>query len=244
MEINCILGAGEVANALKGNLNGEVKLYDVGEWEGQELIDCTFLHIAIPYSDRFISICEEAEKIFSPDILIIHSTVKPGTAKKLDCLYSPVTGRHDDDFSQNITLYKKFIAGNKSEYEQIKDQFKVSTEYWGENTSELEYAKIMSTTRMYWDLLFQKLLEKDCEKNGYDLMQVYYRWTDNYNAGIRVKHPRWERPIYTRMETDIPGGHCVHQNIPLVDNQITAFIKAYEKELIYHVTEEGTVNGN
>ena len=231
MKITAILGAGQVANTLKNNITNESTMYDIGQWEGEEHIECDYLHIAIPYTKGFIRIVENAERIFSPDIMLIHSSVKPGTTKKLKCLYSPVIGRHDDDFKNNVKLYRKFIAGDKASYDKVSNLFNLQCEYWGENTSELEYSKIMSTSRMYWDLMFQKIMQRDCEKYDYDFIQAYHRWTDNYNAGIAVNHPNWKRPFYLKMETDTPGGHCLKSNIHLVDNELTAIIKAWEKDL-------------
>lgn len=232
--INCILGAGQVANTLKNNIHEPVKLFNKGEWENKN-IECDFLHIAIPYTKEFINIIENAKKVFNADIIIIHSTVEPGTSKIFNCLYSPVLGRHDDDFSNNVKLYRKFIAGNVNDYKKIFDQFNLKCEYWGNNTTELEYAKIMSTTKMYWDLMFNKILDKDCQKNNFNYQNVYYRWTDNYNAGIRNNHPAWERSIYEKMETEKPGGHCLKPNIHLVNNDITKIIKAWEKGIKYIV---------
>lgn len=240
---NCILGNGEVANALRGNLYGEVISFDKGEWEGKTL-DCDILHIAIPYTEKFVNICESAEKVFSPDYTIIHSTVKPGTSRRLKCLYSPVLGRHSDDFQKNVAMYRKFVAGNLAEYEKVKEEMRLTCEYWGPDTDELEYSKVMSTTQMYWYLLFNKYLQNDCERRGFDYSQVYFRWLDNYNAGIRNNHPKWERPIYNRMETDIPGGHCLPNNIHLVDNEITSFLQAYQKEILYFMTREGSQSAN
>jgi hypothetical protein len=239
---NYILGAGQIAKVLEKILCGEVKCFDKGQWEN-DYYDCDFLHIAIPYTKRFVNIIENAERVFSPTTTVIHSTVAPGTTERLKAVYSPVLGRHDDDFENNVKMYRKFLAGPRNACESAKDQFKLTTEYWGDNTNELEYAKIMSTTRMYWDLLFMKEMQKDCEKLGYDFIQAYNRWTDNYNAGIRNNHPKWERPIYTQMESNFPGGHCLRPNIHLVDNTITNTIKAWEKDLLYFVTKEGTVSG-
>ena len=234
---NVILGAGQIANALKANINGESIMFDKGDWEALTDIDADILHICIPYSDMFTHIVETAERVFSPTVTIVHSTVKPGTSDKLKCLYSPVMGRHDDDFKNNVKLYRKFIAGDSGAYEVAKTVFNVTCEYWGENTTELEYSKIMSTSRMYWDLVYQKEIQRDCESLGFDFRNVYFRWTDNYNAGIRTNHPQWERPVFTKMDTEFPGGHCLKNNLDLLDNTITGMIKAWEKGIKYIVTD-------
>jgi len=239
-KINIILGAGEVGSVLKESLHGAPKTYDKGQWEGETHIECDYLHIAIPYTENFKRIYEEAEKIFSPDIIVIHSTVKPGTSKDLQCLFSPVMGRHEDDFINNVRVYRKMFAGDKKQYNEIKGQFKLECEYWNENTSELEYSKVMSTTRMYWDLIFNKEIARECKKYGFEFNNVYARWTDNYNAGIELKHWNWKRPIYTEMIDKFPGGHCLRPNIHLADNEITMIIKAWEKDIAYIVSKKTT----
>lgn len=237
---NIILGNGEVASAITSNLDGDIAIYDKGQWEDKDNINCNILHITIPFSNEFVKIVSNAQLVFLPDITVIHSTVKPGISDKIEnCLYSPVLGRHADAFAQNIKMYIKFFAGDEKEYEKIKDVFKVRTEYWGYNKAELEYTKIMSTTMMYWYLVFNKELEKDCKKNGYDYINVYYRWLENYNHGIGEEHPNWKRPIYEKMVGDIPGGHCLSPNIQLVENDITRYLTAYERGILYMVTQQG-----
>ncbi len=227
---NCILGNGQVAGVLLDIIPSSIA-FDKREWEGLYSTgdNCDCLHISIPYSDEFIKIVQQAKLIFNPDITIIHSTVKPGTSKQLSALYSPIIGRHGDGFTDSVLEYTKFIAGNRDEYLRILDEFPdCELRNWGPNTDELEYAKIMSTTRMYWDLVFQKEMQNDCKKYNYDFDMVYSRWTRNYNDGIKLEHNNWRRPIYDKMETDRPGGHCLRPNIHLVDNVITKTIKDWE----------------
>jgi len=236
---NVILGYGQVGQAILANMYEKPKTYDVGQWENLEDTAINYLHICIPYTDKFLYIVEQAVKKFNPKIVVIHSTVKPGTTCMigLNVLYSPVLGRHADNFSENIKGYVKYFAGNENDYDEVKKQFNLKTEFWGINTSELEYAKVMSTTRMYWELYYQKIMQKDCEKYGYKFDDVYNRWTDNYNKGLVNDHPDWQRPNYDKMDTDTPGGHCLNSNIHLVDNDITKYLKAYEKGILYYVTK-------
>ena len=227
--INCILGAGQVGNVLKDSLHGDINIYDIGEWEKLTDIKCDILHIAIPYGPKFKHTVITAKWAFKPKFTIIHSTVKPGTSKGIADLYSPIMGRHSDDFSENVRGYVKYFAGEYTAYTEVRAAFKLKTDYWSANTEELEYSKVMSTTRMYWDLIFQKEVQNDCELKGYNFEAVNRDWNMNYNNGIKQKHPHWLRPIYRRMETDTPGGHCLRPNIHLTDNEITKYIRKWEK---------------
>ena len=48
-----ILGAGQVGTAVLDNYIFDVKVYDRGEWEHLNDIQCDFLHICVPYSEDF-----------------------------------------------------------------------------------------------------------------------------------------------------------------------------------------------
>jgi hypothetical protein len=227
--INAILGAGEVAQAVRESLIEEnAHMFDAGQWEDLDL-NYRFLHICIPYTPKFIQIVEDAKKVFKPKYICIHSTVKPGTSKILNTVYSPVVGRHANGLGNQLKVYNKLFAGEDSM--MVLAQFSIKCQLWTGSTDSLEYAKIMSTTRMYWDLYFQKIMQKDCKDNGYSFEDVYTRWTRNYNKGTTVKHPEWGRPVYDEMVEDLPGGHCLQPNIRLFENDVTAILRSYETEV-------------
>ena len=145
--LNVILGIGEVAQALNGNLESDQIMYDVREWEDLSSRMVEFLHICIPYSDDFIGIVQKAQEIFLTDHTIIHSTVKPGTTEKVgNAHYSPILGRHSDDFEENMGYYTKPMAGTKDDtYMRFESEYKGQLSWWGSNTDSLEFAKVMST---------------------------------------------------------------------------------------------------
>lgn len=228
-----ILGNGEVGKCISEIISGETLIFDKGEWEGglPGLDENIILHICIPYSSQFIDIVRMAAAIIDYRVMIIHSTVKDGTCETIarqNILYSPVTGRHQDDFSQSVRQFKKFFAGERMLYDRISPYFEVKTEYWGLNRSELEYAKIMSTSYMYWNLIYEKVLYSCCQEKNYDHNKVYKRWNRNYNNGYAAHHDEWKRPVYEHVEDPTPGGHCLRPNIHLTDNQINEFIKTWE----------------
>lgn len=240
---HCILGNGQVANAIKDNITKDatIRVYDKGEWEGLILLDCDVLHITIPYTDKFLSIVYDALFTFRPkEVLIIHSTVKSGTTSQIQRilpagfnnksgwkLYSPVNGRHDDGFAENLRKYPKYFSGDKGAYDKIIDQFLFRTEYLGNNTDELEFAKIMCTAYMYWNLIYERQIYELCEERHYDFENVYRKWNYAYNKGIADKHPEWCRPVYEHTD-GLPGGHCLRPNIHLDDNFICNILRMYE----------------
>lgn len=239
---NVILGNGQIANVISQVLNDQkFKIYDKGQWENLGVYpECDVFHVTIPYTGLFLDIINQAANLFQPHLLIVHSTVAPGTTEQImtgNKLYSPVLGRHGDGFLRSVKSYMKFVAGDRRFFGIVEKIFDINVSYWGENIAELEYAKVMSTNRMYWELLFNKIIEKDCEKNNYSFEKVNNKWTENYNLGISTLNPKLQRAIYERMETDTPGGHCLRPNINLVDNAITRYLKAYEEGILYTVTK-------
>jgi len=223
---NIILGNGQVTNAIKDHFRIPPHIYDKGEWEGLKDTECYLLHICIPYNEDFKEAVQRAKLLFHPKIVLIHGTVPPGTSKELGASYSPVMGRHEYNFKIDMMSYVKYFAGREQDYKEIKESINLSWEYWGDNTSELEYSKIMSTSFMYWNLIFSKLMHKDCEHEGFDFDKVYKKWNKNYNQGVR---PNWQRPIYDYDDNPIAGGHCLGNNLKLYDNFITQLLREWEK---------------
>ena len=227
MSSNIILGAGQIAQAIEGHIVGAPKMYDKGEWEHLAQTRCDILHICIPYTTTFDSIVLQAINKFSPTITVIHSTVKVGTSKKLGCEYSPVMGRHDNGFAQDLVKYAKPYAGIIAKYEIFKKNILLQTEFFTENTDELEFAKIMSTGYMYWNLIYEKSIARTCKERDYDLGVVYKQWNENYNNGVKKD---WRRPIYTHNEDPLPGGHCLIPNTELDSNFINDFLREWTKK--------------
>jgi hypothetical protein len=224
-----ILGNGQVANALVSNFKQSIEKYDKGEWEDLKIQKTNILHICIPYNEHFYGIVKKAELVFNPTFTIIHSTVKVGTTETLNASYSPVLGRHNDDFKKNINQYVKPFAGSKTACEAFKKEYSKAIGYVSIDTQSLEYAKQMSTNYMYWNLVFQKMVHADCKKYGFSFKDVYTKWNLNYNKGIKQKHEDWQRPIYDYDSNHQAGGHCLGANIYLDDYFISKFLREWHE---------------
>jgi UDP-N-acetyl-D-mannosaminuronate dehydrogenase len=170
--------------------------------------------------------------MFLPRYIVIHSTVKPGTTRKIDsdAIYSPVNGRHADGLVQTVQSYPKLFAGDEDAYQGIDSFYSLRCVHVTTNRDELEYAKVLCTTYTGLNVAYEKLLTKDCDKRGYNREIVYTMWNRMYNDGIAETHPEWKRPIYTHMPGKI-GGHCVIPNLELVKNEVTDAVKRLNKNL-------------
>lgn len=220
-----ILGNGQISQALQSHIKFN-HIYDKGEWNNLPQTQINILHICFPYSEVFNLLVNEAITVFNPKTIVIHSTVPPGTSKKHNALYSPVMGRHENDFKKDIQRYNKFCAGTEDDFHNFMQNSKLNTVYTGTNTDQLEFAKIMSTGYMYWNLIYEKIIHKECTKRGYDFDFVYTKWNRNYNNGVKEE---WKRPIYTHDDNPIPGGHCLNNNIYLDDNFVNQLLKQWQE---------------
>ena len=74
-----------------------------------------FLHICIPFTEHFIKNVINLNKKFKPQGIIIHSTIQPGTTKKIQeklpipIIYSATRGVHKR-MVRDLQRYTKFYA--------------------------------------------------------------------------------------------------------------------------------------
>ena len=94
---------------LNHNLMDEIK------FEKYKNLETSFLHIAIPVTDKLIINILKLYKKFRPECIIIHSTIKPGTTEKLQkkipipVIYSATRGVHNR-MIYYLKRYTKFFV--------------------------------------------------------------------------------------------------------------------------------------
>ena len=78
-----------------------------------------FLHIAIPFTEKFLPNITSLFKKFKPECIVIHSTISPGTTTKLQIkfnipiIYSSTRGVHKT-MLKDLKRYTKFFAISKN----------------------------------------------------------------------------------------------------------------------------------
>jgi len=81
------------------------KLIDKKQNEKLQDLDVRILHVCIPFNKKFIKNVRNLGKKFDPKIIVIHSTVRPGTTRKIQTefaipvIYSATRGVHKRMFS-------------------------------------------------------------------------------------------------------------------------------------------------
>jgi len=119
-----VLGYGEVGNAI-AKFYKKPFIKDLNRDDGLKGVE--ILHICISYNKSFVDTVAKEIKKINPKLVIIHSTIAPGTTKKLIAktgnkmiVHSPIRGMHPHLYS-GIKTFVKFIgAENKKAGEMAK----------------------------------------------------------------------------------------------------------------------------
>ena len=238
-----ILGMGEVGGTIFDLLkdrkfncvgidsdNSKCKNYT----ENKVIENPEYLHVCLPgelvkFTDIVI---EWINKIKNIQVVVIHSTVKPGTTKivqgktSIPILFSPVRGVHKR-FLSDIKKYTKFISFDGKEIDsKIKKDLENRFEKidWMSTTKTAELAKILVDTTYYgWLINYAQITKMICEKEDVNFDEMW-KFADeiHQNLGNRPK-----------MFPGIIGGHCVIPNLDLIKYENLDMIKKinemYEK---------------
>jgi len=238
-----ILGMGEVGETLF-HLLEERNIDSIGididssksknYFENQKIFNPEYLHVCLSGElPDFVDITLNwISKIEGLKVVIVHSTVKPGTTKKIQektkalILFSPVRGVHRR-FLDDIKKYTKFIS---SDEKNIDPKIKLDLEKrfekmdWMSTTKTAELAKILVDTTYYgWLINYAQITKMICEKEGIDFDEMW-KFADEIHKNLG------NRP---KMYPGIIGGHCVIPNLNLIDYNELDMIKKineiYEK---------------
>ena len=86
---------GEIGSALFSVIKHSGKYNVLGkDIKGVEIKeDINIMHICIPFLDNFVDVVDDYVSKYNPELVIINSTVSPGTSKqiyeKCKCIFSP-----------------------------------------------------------------------------------------------------------------------------------------------------------
>jgi UDP-N-acetyl-D-mannosaminuronate dehydrogenase len=235
---NLIIGLGEIGSAVKeinkdaGNI---VSVIDVGQdiYDNFNDSDIDFIHICIPYSNKFIQIIVDYLNKYElgKAICIIHSTVPIGTTRKIQALtecrvfYSFCRGVHPNLKEGLLTFTKYFCDGGEAiaKWQDVAganiikyyNSLGIECQYLG-HFENGEAAKIISTTYYGYNILFAKEVKKICNEHNLSFNNVYTYPNVSYNKGyIKLGKYNVVRPTLSAPNGKI-GGHCVVPNFNLL----------------------------
>ena len=232
-----VIGLGEVGNALCQVIedSGNYKLFkkDIEDIRIREEID--IMHVCIPYMDDFVKVAANYIKEYNPKLVVINSTVRPGTTKsiydktKKNMVHSPVRGKHPK-IKEGLLLFVKFIGPiDKKSGEDAKEHFEslgMKTEVM-KSPMETELGKLFGSTYYGLCIAYHQEMERICKKFNADFKQAVTRFNETYNNGCKIANPNVVRPV---LYPGFIGGHCVMPNIGLLKKDAKSdFLDSIEK---------------
>ena len=248
MKKDLVVGIGEIGKPIlkllsKNNITVgfdlNPDLVDQKKIERYKKLQTSFLHIAIPMTDKFINNVLKLNKKFKPECIVIHSTIKPGTTKTLQkklsipVIYSATRGVHKR-MIHDLKRYTKFfaISTNAPRYKWASSRFIKLMKECGIKTKKmskpetLELAKIIcDTSYLGWLVNYAQLSNIIAIKHGVNYDEMW-SFSDEIHRFLG------NRP---KMFPGFIGGHCVIPNIDLIDNKTLTLIKklnnSYEKKI-------------
>ena len=234
-----ILGYGEVGQAI-AKFYQKPKIKDLERDDGLSGVE--ILNVCIPWSEKFINIIEKEIKSIGPRLIIIHSTVAPGTTKKLSekfggaVVHSPVRGVHPN-LHKGIKVFVKYIgADDKKSGQLAKKHFNsigIKTKvFYSSITTEL--GKLFDTTYYGVVIAWHGEMKKMCDKSGVDFDEAVADFNKTYNEGYtKLGMKNVVRPVLYSPK-DFIGGHCIIPNAEIIkkyfDSLALDLILKYQKK--------------
>jgi UDP-N-acetyl-D-mannosaminuronate dehydrogenase len=107
-----ILGYGEVGKAI-AKFYESPKIKDLTRDDNLRGVD--ILNVCVPWNKDFVDLIKKEIRTIKPKLTIIHSTVAPGTTKKIGgmVVHSPIRGIHPNLYEGIKTFVKYVGADNK-----------------------------------------------------------------------------------------------------------------------------------
>jgi len=214
-----VVGAGEVGTALHTVLGTraacEIRdVLPVGD------VQAEVLHIAFPWSERFVEQVQGYVAEHGAELVVVHSTVPVGTCDAHGWVHSPVRGRHPH-LAEGLRTFVKHFGGERA-YEAARHWPGWSRVHaWARDT---EAGKLWELIQYGINIQVEKAIHEWCTERGADFEIVYTEFAETYNRGYReLGEERFVRPVLDHVPGPI-GGHCVVQNAGLIDHPLARIV--------------------
>lgn len=233
-----ILGYGEVGRAI-AKFYAHPLIKDIETDDG--LRGVRVLHVCIPWSGRFVEIIKKEIKNIQPELTIIHSTVAPGTTKKIGgmTVHSPIRGIHPNLY-QGIKTFVKYVGADDKRAGRIA---KAHLESAGMKVSVCmpsvvtELGKLLDTTYYGLCIAWHGEMKRLCDMVGTNFEQTVSDFNRTYNQGYaKLGKHNVIRPVLYPPSSGI-GGHCVILNAEIL-RSLPFHSKAIDLVLAYKPTKE------
>jgi len=229
MKKNVVAGLGEIGKPIYQLLSKfEITVgYDMNllltnknKFDKNSILKTSFLHVCIPFNNKFKENIKSLYVQFNPECVVIHSTISPHTTKKIQnilpvpVIYSATRGVHKRMLS-DLKKYTKFFAIESNAprakwaittYSKLMKKCGVKTKKM-KNPLTLELAKIVVDTSYYgWLINYAQLSKMITIKNKIDYDEMW-SFSDEIHKNLG------NRP---KMFPGYIGGHCIIPNLELI----------------------------
>ncbi|MEM2293300.1 MAG: hypothetical protein QXX41_08495 [Nitrososphaerota archaeon] len=221
-----IIGLGEVGKPLFEVVRGvypETEAYDLQMEEKVLPRKVDVLHICYPYDKKFIHETVKYVAKTNPKLLLIESTVAPGTTEALGLAlkernikvaHSPVNGRVGDGMKYCLYNYTKFIGPVTPEAGEMAEAYYRSLGFKTKVFSspfETEFAKLVDLAFFAVILGWNQEMRRIAERYNINFSEVAEFLND-----VTVKSGfRFPRPVYDGKPI---GGHCVIPAVKMLNS--------------------------
>jgi len=196
------------------------KMREIGQAPSELPSKVDVIHVCIPCigQQKFVDIVAENAERFKPKLVIIHSTVPPGTTMKVyescgKCLvaHSPIRGVHKSQeyMKWELERWTKYVGGVTPEAGDEADRhlrkLGLRTKVL-KGSIQTELAKMFETTYRAWMIVCFQEMHRISRHYGADFDEVVDFIEDTHRV-------RFDRPV---MYPGVIGGHCLVPNIELL----------------------------
>ncbi len=221
-----VIGLGEVGSALYSiAVNSgrfEVYGYDLDPRKTANRLEevpkpVDFLHFCVPYlsKDRFLGALREYVERFKPSLVLIHSTVAPGTTRlvyealEVPIAYTPVRGKHPN-LKPHMLFWPKWVATLPAEaLEEATQHLRelgLKAKAYAGPPETLELAKLVETVYRALMIAWWQEVHRMSRKFGAELKAVA-------EFVGEVHEVLGDRPVYY---PGVIGGHCLIPNTEIL----------------------------
>lgn len=218
-----VIGMGEVGTALYKVLNRSKVVYarDVKQTD-HDNDQISVLHIAFPYSMDFVNQVRNYIELYSPDLVIVYSSVPIGTCAQIgeNIVHSPIEGKHPS-LEDSILISPRWLGCIDPVALEQAVQFwvvLVSTVRTLASANFTEFLKLRSTSKFGLNLAWA-----DYEKQVADELGMDYSALQNFDIDYNILYQQLNMNQFQRYILAPPegviGGHCVVPNAELLNEQ-------------------------
>jgi len=215
-----VVGLGEVGGPLLGLL-GQAHQAAGRDIEDRPFCGVQLLHLCFPYTSYFISSASRYISLYKPEVVVVNSTVVPGTTRAIQektgtpTVYSPVRGKHAQ-MKDELLRYRKFVAGTSAQAVALVEEHFAAAGITTQRMSSpeaLELAKLLETTYFGVLVAWAQEMDRFAEAAAADYWEA-----SRFFEEIDYLPPVTFQPGYI-------GGHCIMPNLRLLEQvRRSAFI--------------------